>query len=114
MKFSEIVKQAVALLQDSGRVSYRALKMEFDLDDDQLDALKEELLFSHTEIAEVDGRGVVWNGAPETGSTPATTSSQSQPPVSYTPPHLAERILAEQAAMEKRGATGVHPIPWTV
>ncbi|HEV8718493.1 MAG TPA: adenylate/guanylate cyclase domain-containing protein, partial [Candidatus Binatia bacterium] len=26
-------------------------------------------------------------------------------PVSYTPPHLAERILAEQAAMEARGAT---------
>ena len=25
-------------------------------------------------------------------------------PVSYTPPHLAERILAEQAAMEARGA----------
>lgn len=27
-----------------------------------------------------------------------------QPPVSYTPRHLAERILAEQAAMEARGA----------
>ena len=28
VKFSEIVKQAVTLLQDSGRVSYRALKRE--------------------------------------------------------------------------------------
>src|SRR5262249_21740095 len=28
-----------------------------------------------------------------------------QPPVSYTPKHLAARILAEQAAMEARGAT---------
>src|SRR5262245_16011380 len=28
-----------------------------------------------------------------------------QPPVIYTPPHLAERIRAEQAAMEARGAT---------
>ena len=28
-----------------------------------------------------------------------------QPPATYTPPHLAERILAEQAAMEARGAT---------
>ncbi len=28
-----------------------------------------------------------------------------QPPVSYTPRHLAERILAEQAAMEARGVT---------
>ena len=44
MKFSEIVKQAVALLQDSGRVSYRSLKIEFDLSDDHLDALKDELI----------------------------------------------------------------------
>src|SRR5262245_25100368 len=29
----------------------------------------------------------------------------SQPPVSYTPPHLADRIRAEQTAMEARGIT---------
>ncbi|HEV8711389.1 MAG TPA: adenylate/guanylate cyclase domain-containing protein, partial [Candidatus Binatia bacterium] len=29
----------------------------------------------------------------------------SQPPAAYTPPHLAERIRAEQAALEVRGAT---------
>src|SRR5438034_549760 len=29
----------------------------------------------------------------------------TQPPSNYTPPHLAERIRAEQAAMEARGAT---------
>ncbi|MBI3303595.1 MAG: zinc ribbon domain-containing protein, partial [Deltaproteobacteria bacterium] len=28
-----------------------------------------------------------------------------QPPINYTPRHLAERILAEQAAMEARGST---------
>src|SRR5215510_10385954 len=32
------------------------------------------------------------------------TVASSQPPASYTPPHLAERILAEQAALEARGA----------
>ncbi len=32
-------------------------------------------------------------------------TSNPQPPVSYTPRHLAERILAEQAAMEARGST---------
>ena len=62
MKFSEIVKQSVALLRDSGRVSYRALIMEFDLDDDQLDALKEELLFSLSQVEEIDGRGLIWIG----------------------------------------------------
>jgi class 3 adenylate cyclase/tetratricopeptide (TPR) repeat protein len=36
------------------------------------------------------------------GSQPSTP--KSQPPVSYTPRHLAERILAEREAMEARGA----------
>src|SRR5438552_2424831 len=39
--------------------------------------------------------------------TPLTRQSSvppPQPPVSYTPKHLAERILAEQAALETRGA----------
>ena len=31
MKFSKIVKQAVILLQESQRLTYRALKLEFDL-----------------------------------------------------------------------------------
>ena len=50
-------------------------------------------------------------------ATPLTTQPQSlvassqlpvaspRPPSSYTPPHLAERIRAERAAMEARGAT---------
>lgn len=41
MKFSDIVKQALALLQDSGRVSYRVFKREFDLDNESLEDLKD-------------------------------------------------------------------------
>jgi hypothetical protein len=44
MKFSDIVKQAVILLRDSGRITYRTLKREFDLDDDALEDLKFELM----------------------------------------------------------------------
>ncbi len=106
MKFSEIVDQAGELLKRKERVTYRALKLEFDLDDERLDALKEELLFAHPEIVEVDGRGLVWDGESEQQSSPQPASSQSQPqaPSTYTPHHLAERIRAEQAAMESRGA----------
>ena len=34
-----------------------------------------------------------------------SSTSDPPPPVSYTPKHIAERILSEQAAMEARGAT---------
>ncbi len=46
--------------------------------------------------------------APLAGRPPPVQSSPfavSAPPASYTPPHLAERIRAEQAALEARGAT---------
>ena len=43
MKFSEIIDQATALLQRKGRVSYRALKREFELDDAASKDLTDEL-----------------------------------------------------------------------
>lgn len=44
MSFFEKVNQVIALLQREGRVSYRALKREFDMDDDYREDLKEELI----------------------------------------------------------------------
>src|SRR5713226_6687098 len=35
--------------------------------------------------------------------SPESAVASPQPPISYTPKHLAERILTEQAAMEARG-----------
>ncbi|MEE9147339.1 MAG: hypothetical protein V3U27_08095 [Candidatus Tectomicrobia bacterium] len=102
MDFVEVIQQARALLQSEGRITYRTLQRQFALDDEALEDLKEELLFSAPQIADVDGRGLVWSSDSE---TPANTiESPTQPPASYTPPHLAERIRAEQQAMESRGA----------
>src|SRR5262245_17046126 len=94
MTFEELLEQATALLQRRGRVTYRTLKLQFDLDDDHLEALKDELLYSQSQVRDEDGRGLVWTGA--TGSTatspPAATSAvhQDRAPLTYTPPHLAE------------------------
>src|SRR2546427_11167096 len=46
MTFDEVLTQVLALLQRQGRVSYRALKRRFNLDDEYLADLKEELLFA--------------------------------------------------------------------
>ena len=40
MTFEEILEQAIAMLQRRGRLTYRALKRQFDLDDAYLDDLK--------------------------------------------------------------------------
>ena len=57
MKFSDIVDQASALLQRKGRVTYRALKLEFDLDDERRDVLKDELIDAQEVAADKDGDG---------------------------------------------------------
>ena len=44
MTFEEILDQAIALLQRRGRVTYRALKRQFNVDDDYLEDLKAELI----------------------------------------------------------------------
>ncbi len=44
MSFLETVEKARAFLERNGRVSLRALKREFELDDDALDELVEELV----------------------------------------------------------------------
>src|SRR5689334_324968 len=50
----------VELLRTRGRVSYRALKEHFGLDDERLDALRTELLYSHPDTVSEDGHGLVW------------------------------------------------------
>ena len=106
MKFSEIVEQASELLQRKGRVTYRALQLEFDLDEEHLDILKDELIEAQEVAADKDGKMLVWMGDGAIASTVSSSFPQPQPqsPSTYTPQHLAERIRAEQQAMESRGA----------
>src|SRR5919198_395360 len=102
MDFYAVLDQAVDLLRQRGRVTYRALKLQFQLDDDQLEALKDELLYAHPEVADDVGRGLLWTGTLEAAppSAPAPTLAQDQAPLTYTPPHLAEKILTSRSALE--------------
>src|SRR5215510_5450131 len=102
MTFEEILDQAIAMLQRRGRVTYRTLQLQFQLDDDHLAALKDELLFAYPEVHDEAGRGLIWTGAPDTvaaaASAPAATPAQE--PLAYTPPYLAEKILTARRALE--------------
>src|SRR5262249_50781626 len=85
-----------------GRVTYRTLQIQFTLDDAQLAALKDELLYSQPQVVDDAGRGLVWMG--DAGSTPAATSAPVEPPgqapLAYTPSYLAEKILTSKRALE--------------
>ena len=47
MTFEELLDQAIAMLERRGRVTYRALKRQFQLDDDVLEDLTIEIIKAH-------------------------------------------------------------------
>jgi class 3 adenylate cyclase len=59
----------IALLRQRGRVTYRALKRQFDLDDDVLEDLKAELITAQRLAIDEQGEVLVWVG--EAGTPPA-------------------------------------------
>ena len=116
MDLYEVIAQVTTLLQKHERATYRALKLQFKLDDEHLEALKDELIYARRVASDEDGKVLVWTGGAGIGESenrgigvskpsPQPLAPSTQPPISYTPSHLAERIRAEQAALEARGAT---------
>jgi hypothetical protein len=62
MTFDEVLDQVIDMLQRRGRVSYRALKREFDLDGTYLADLKAEIIDVHQLAVDQDGTRLVWIG----------------------------------------------------
>lgn len=98
MTFDDILAQALDLLQRQGRVSYRALKRRFALDDDYLEDLKAEIIKAQRLAVDEDGEVLVWIGT-AAGSPPASKEPMRALPASM-PPHLAEKILTVRSALE--------------
>src|SRR5262245_17555475 len=110
MTFDDMLTQVRDLLQREGRVSYRALKRRFNLDDEYIEDLKAELIDAKHLAIDEEGKVLVWTGTPSAAApagrnavlSPVRPEDQAAPlrPSAYTPRHLAERIRAEQAALE--------------
>src|SRR5215472_2889530 len=101
MTFEEILDQAIAMLQRRGRLTYGALKRQFQLDDAYLEDVKAELIEGQRVAVDEDGRVLVWTG--EMGTTPPAAARAETPaptPLAYTPPYLAEKIITTRSAME--------------
>ena len=79
MTFEEILDQAIALLQRRGRVTYRTLKRQFQLDDAALEDLTIELIKGQRLAVDEDGEVLVWTGAAGTTQESAALPSQLPP-----------------------------------
>jgi hypothetical protein len=64
MGFYEVLDRVVALLRERGRVTYRGLKREFQLDDACLEDLKDELINAQRLAVDEQAAVLVWTGTP--------------------------------------------------
>jgi class 3 adenylate cyclase len=110
MDYDELVAKVIELLQREKRVPYRVLKRRFELDDDYIEDLKVDLIEAKRLAVDENDRILVWVGeqaspspprlslTPEPTASPPTTPERE--PLSYTPKHLAEKILTSRSALE--------------
>ena len=98
MDFFAVLDQVVTLLRQRQRVTYRALKRHFQLDDSVLEDLTVELIKGQRLAADENGEVLVWTG--DAASAPAAAMPAPAPPLTYTPPYLAEKILTSRSALE--------------
>jgi class 3 adenylate cyclase/tetratricopeptide (TPR) repeat protein len=100
MTFDEILAQVRDLLQREQRLSYRALKRRFALDDEYLEDLKAELVEAKRLAVDEDGKVLVWTGGTASAADTASPPTPAQAPLAYTPSHLTEKILAARRTLE--------------
>jgi class 3 adenylate cyclase/predicted ATPase len=107
MDYDALVAKVIELLQREKRVPYRSLKRRFALDDDYIADLKIDLIEAKRLAADENDRILVWVGeqaSPPSSLSPepvaAVATDPAREPLSYTPKHLAEKILTSRSALE--------------
>jgi TOMM system kinase/cyclase fusion protein len=104
MDFYTLLDHVIELLRQRQRVTYRALQRQFDLDEETLNDLKDELLYAQQVARDEDGRVLVWTGPPEALPTPSPVVSQPAPPVPQDASPLAagHGVIAPQTPEAER------------
>ena len=105
MTFDEMLSEVLELLQRDGRVSYRALKRRFALDEDSLDDLKAEILQAKRLAVDEDGAVLVWTGG--AAPAPVLASAPARAPLTYTPAHLLG--IYDQVGRLEKGKVPIIP-----
>jgi class 3 adenylate cyclase len=77
MDFYDVLDQVVDLLRKRERVTYRALKLQFKLDDESLEVLKDELIKAQRVAAGENHKVLVWTGGTGTSPQPIVSSPSS-------------------------------------
>jgi class 3 adenylate cyclase/predicted ATPase len=96
MDFYAVLDQVIELLRSRGRVTYGALKLQFGLDNEQLEVLKDEIISAQRLARDEEGRILVWTGdaqavTSQVAQATQPLTAQEQPSPQTAPPPDAER-----------------------
>jgi hypothetical protein len=101
MDFYAILDQVVSLLRQRQRVTCRALKIQFHLDEEALEALKEELIEAQQLARDEHGRLLVWTGNAALSSSSPPSSSQ----------HALQSTTPKVSPAQVEAAPATPPLP---
>lgn len=87
MSFDDVLETVRAYLASEKRVAYRVLKRRFELDDEDIEAIKADLIDAKQLAQDEQGRVLVWLGA-DTGTPERSRDSEPEPA-----PESADRRL---------------------
>jgi class 3 adenylate cyclase/predicted ATPase len=116
MTFDEILGQVLQLLQRQERVSYRALKRRFNLDDEYLEDLKAELIKAQRVAVDEDGEVLVWTGSPGRSPAPGGNEEPVASAIQSAPLRAqpTDQTMAIDRSAEQRGTSGAERRQLTV
>jgi class 3 adenylate cyclase len=107
MDYDAILAQVLALLQQQKRLSYRVLKLRLHLDDDTLEALKEDLIYAKKLAVDEEGKVLVWTGGARATLASGTSGQLEQPDSQSDQPTPADspRMASREPEAERRQLT---------
>ena len=100
MTFDELLAQVFELLQREKRLSYRALKVRFGLDDEHLEALKDEIIEANQLAVDEKSGVLVWTGDTALPAPPAIAPVLACAQLVVMPAYLAEKVHIARGALE--------------
>src|SRR5499425_3136088 len=105
MTFKDVLAQVIDWLQQDKRITYRALKRQFDLDDSYLEDLKAELIQAKKLAVDEEGVVLVWVGASAISQPSAPPAQRTQPPAAQAQPATQVEPLPSSPDAERRQLT---------
>jgi TOMM system kinase/cyclase fusion protein len=117
MTFEEILDQALDMLRRRGRVTYGALKRQFNLDDAYLEDLKNKIVDGQQQAVDEGGKVLVWSGRPAalvrdptlaafpSASLPVQAPTARPAPMDVPPGQAESLIGSETSDAERRQLT---------